>query len=74
MALRFSKKKMIERVTAEGRTDMITEEVIRIMDNLDGQEVNTTCWRRTVYDEPVYWVYGKDGEGNYVNEADCEYA
>lgn len=70
--MKFCKDRMIERLTEEGRADAITDEDLAIMDNLDGQEVNTTCWRRTVYDEPVYWVWGKDGHGQYVNENDCE--
>lgn len=70
--MKFCKDRMIARLTEEGRADAITDEILAIMDNLDGQEVNTTCWRRTVYDEPVYWVWGKDGHGQYVNENDCE--
>lgn len=70
--MKFCKDRMIARLTEEGRADAITDENLAIMDNLDGQEVNTTCWRRTVYDEPVYWVWGKDGHGQYVNENDCE--
>lgn len=67
----FSKKKMIERVTANGMADMIDEGVIEIMDNLDGCEAIENCWNRRVFNQPVLWVVGKDGTGNYVNEADC---
>lgn len=70
--MKFCKDRMIARLTEEGRADAITDEILAIMDNLDGQEVNITCWRRTVYDEPVYWVWVKDGHGQYVNENDCE--
>ena len=73
MALVFSKQKMIDRITSEGRTDMITDEVVSIMDNLDGQEAVSNCWNRQVYGDPVLWVVGKDGKGNYVNEDDCEW-
>lgn len=69
--MKFSKQKMIERLTAEGRADAITEGIITIMDNLDGQEATASCWKRQVYGEPVLYVYGKDGQGEYVNEADC---
>ena len=68
---RFSKEKMVARITADGRADMIDDEVISIMDNLDGCEASASCWRRQVYDEPVLWVVGKNGEGQYVNEDDC---
>ena len=70
--MRFSKQKMIDRVTAEGRADMINDEVIRIMDNLDGQECTTASWHRQVYDEPVLSCKGKDGKYYDVNENDCE--
>lgn len=70
--MKFCKDRMIARLTEEGRADAITDEILAIMNNLDGQEVNKTCWRRTVYDEPVYWVWGKDGHGQYVNENDCQ--
>lgn len=68
----FSKKKMIERITREGRADMLDEQSLRIMDNLDGCEGNAQNWQNVVNDEPVLWVIGKDGKGEYVNIADCE--
>ena len=70
--MRFSKKKMIERLTEEGRADMITEKIIKIMDNLDCQEAHTNSWHRQVYGEPVLAVKGKDGSYFDVNESDCE--
>ena len=68
---RFSKTKMVERLTREGRADAINDEIEAIMDNLDGQPADASCWRRRVYGEPVYFVTGKDGSGHYVNENDC---
>lgn len=73
MKLVFSKKKMIDRITKEGRADMIDAEVIRIMNNLDGLECIANCWRRQIYDEPVYAVTGLDGIVQYVNENDTEW-
>lgn len=70
--MKFSKQKMIERVTREGRADMINEDVLAIMDNLDGQETHENSWRRQIYDEPVLAVQGKDGRWFTVNEEDCE--
>ena len=69
----FKKTKMVERLTKLGLTDKITPEIEAIMDNLDGQEAQASNWRRAVHGEPVFWVVGKNGEGDYVNEADCEY-
>lgn len=68
----FSKQKMIDRITKEGRTDMLDEKALAIMDNLDGCEGNAQNWQHVVNDEPVLWVIGKDGKGEYVNIADCE--
>lgn len=69
--MKFSKQKMIDRVTAEGRADMIDDEVRAIMDDLDGQPASTACWERQANGQPVLWVIGKSGKGNYVRESDC---
>lgn len=69
--MKFSKAKMIARVVAEGRADMIDDEVIKIMDNLDGLEAHTNSWRRQVYGEPLLVVKGRDGKTYDVNENDC---
>ena len=70
--MRFSKQKMIDRLTREGRADMIDKQALEIMDRLDGKEATTSCWQRQVYGEPVLWVDLGDGAGEYVNEFDCE--
>ena len=69
--MKFSKDKMVARLTKAGLADQITPDVIKIMDNLNGQQATASCWLRVVHGEPVYWVVGKDGHGEYVNEADC---
>ena len=68
----FRKQMMIDRVTREGRADMINDTVLAIMDKLDGKKATTSCWKRQVYGEPVLWVDLGNGEGEYVNELDCE--
>lgn len=67
----FSKEKMIERLKKSGRGAEITADIVAIMDDLDGQEATSSCWDRWVKGEPVLWVIGKSGEGQYVNENDC---
>ena len=67
----FSKTKMMERIKEQGMENMVDDNVLRMMDNLDGQEVTASCWERVVKGEPVYWCVGKDGQGSYVNENDC---
>ena len=71
--MKFRKELMIERLTKEGRADMIDAEVLSIMDNLDGQEARTNSWRRQVYGEPILACLGKDGRYYDVAEADCSY-
>lgn len=68
----FRKEKMVARIIAEGRTDMLTPEVDAIMTKLDGHEADSNCWRNVVHGEPVMFVRLADGTGEYVNEADCE--
>lgn len=67
----FKKELMLKRLKKEGLINQVDEEIKKILDNLDGQKVDTQCWNRVVYNEPVYWCVGKDGKGQYVNENDC---
>ena len=68
----FRKQKMIDRITKEGRADMFDAQSLTIMDNLDGCEASASNWQRVVIGEPVMYVVGKNGKGDYVNELDCE--
>ncbi len=67
----FSKKKMMERLANEGRAEEVTPDLEAIMDALDGKEAIASCWRRVVYNEPVYYVRMGEKTGEYVNENDC---
>ena len=69
--MKFSKQKMIERIIKEGKAEMLTEGILEIMDNLDGQECHLNSWRRQVYGEAVLACYGKDGRIMDVAEVDC---
>lgn len=68
----FKKERMLKRIEAEGRLDMVGEAELKIMDNLDGQEVSSANWSRAIYGDPVYSCRGKDGNVYDVNEQDCE--
>lgn len=68
----FRKQLMLDRIAKEGRMDLVTDVELAIMDNLDGCECEKSCWLRVVKGAPVYYCVGKDGEGLYVNENDCE--
>ena len=73
MAIVFRKELMMNRLIIEGRKDLVDDKALEIMDNLDGCAATKSCWRRVVHNEPVMWVVGKDGNGEYVNEKDCEW-
>lgn len=68
----FKKERMMKRIKAEGLLHLVGEVDRQIMDNLDGQEVSSANWSRTVKGEPVYSCTGKDGKVYAVHEADCE--
>lgn len=72
--MKFSKDKMINRLTQEGKADMIDDEIMAIMDSLDGQETlpAAATWSNRVKGEPVLGAYSKNGEFFEVNIADCE--
>ena len=70
--LKFSKRKMIERLIKEGLGDKITPDIEAIMDDLDGQPTTEQCWDRQVKGEPLLWCVGKSGVGQYVHELDVE--
>ena len=70
----FDKFRMIKRLDLDGRAAEITPEIGAIMDNLHGQPASANNWRRTVYGEPIMWVVGKNGIGEYVAETDCCYS
>ena len=67
----FSKAKMLARIEAEGRADLVGKTELAIMDNLDGQEVTTANWNRQVHGFPLYSCTGKDGKVYDVFEGDC---
>ncbi len=70
--MKFSKKKMLDRIEKEGRMHLVGEAELAIMNDLDGQDVTASCWERVVKGLPVYYCIGKSGKGTYVNENDCE--
>ncbi len=77
----YSARKTIDRVMHEPdpelsriRRDVIRQpEIIKILDDLDGQPATASNWRRQVHGDPVMYVVGRSGEGRYVSEDDCEW-
>lgn len=68
----FKKELMLKRLEEEGRTQYVDDDIMALMDNLDGQEVSTSSWGRVVRGWPVYACIGKNGECHDVYEGDCE--
>lgn len=67
----FKKELMLKRLKEEGLLHLVGSREMEIINNLDGQEVTTASWNRTVFDAPVLSCKGKDGKYYDVNEADC---
>ena len=66
----FSKQKMVERLEKEGRSHLIDEETIKIMDMLDGKEAIKNDFKALVYGKLEYFVR-HEGETYPVNTDDC---
>lgn len=67
----FKKNLMLMRLAKEGRMQYVDDDIRALMDNLDGQEVSTSSWARTITGAPVYACEGKDGKFYEVYEGDC---
>ena len=67
----FSAEKMKARLVAEGKGDEITDEILGIMNKLDGKEAEKNRFKALVYDEIEYGIT-VDGEYYPVNINDCE--
>ena len=68
MILTFRAEKMIARVKAEGRGDLLDAETLAKIKSLDGKPANTYNWENFVNGENLALI---DGE-TYVNVADCD--
>ena len=69
----FRKAKMLARVEAEGKSDLLNDITRDIMDRLDGRPCEPNRWRQTVYGEKDAW-FCTDATGlQYpVNINDCD--
>lgn len=69
----FRAAKMIERVKAEGKGDMLDAKTLGFINKLDGKRGNDYNWRSVVRGEPLVYIEpDADQNGTYVNVADCE--
>lgn len=70
--MRFSKKKMLERLESEGRMKDITSIDIETMCDLDGSLVIDTMHTSSVWSIPQAVIVSKDNVMHIVNLIDCE--
>ena len=68
----FRKKKMVDRITQEGRADMLDPPTLAFMDELDGLEAFPNRWRQTVHFEENAYYCMLNGDQIPVNFLDCE--
>lgn len=70
--MKFSKKKMLERIESEGRMKDITNADIETMRYLDGSPVIDTMHTSSVWSIPQAVIVSKDNAMHFVNLIDCE--
>lgn len=74
MNMVFRAQKMIDRVTREGRANLLDEKTLSFIHKLDNKIGTTYNWRSQVYGEDmVYIEKDEDQDGTYVALCDCEY-
>lgn len=76
MNMRFSKGKMLARLTKEGRMHMVGPEELALMDKLDGKVGNDYNWESVTNGANLVWIPADDEleEGTYVSRLDCTVA
>lgn len=73
MKVIFRAAKMIDRVKAEGKGDMLDPKTLEFINKLDGKIGDDYNWRSVVRGEPLVFISpDADQDGTYVNVVDCE--
>lgn len=74
MNMVFKAQKMIDRITKEGRANLLDETTLKFIKSLDNKIGNTYNWRAQVYGEDVVYIEkDSDQDGTYVALCDCDY-
>lgn len=74
MRMKFKAEKMINRIIAEGRGDMLDQKTLAFIKMLDNKEGTDYNWASQVNGEDlVYLERDSDQNGTYVARCDCEY-
>lgn len=65
----FRAQKMIDRIKAEGRGELLDEATLKTIWSLDGKVGTDYNWQSVVHDENLVWI---EDAKMYVNKNDCE--
>lgn len=69
----FRAEKMIARIKAEGRGDLLDADTLAFIHLLDGKVGDSYNWQSVVHDEELVWIpKDDDQEGAYVALCDCD--
>ena len=70
----FRAEKMIKRLKAEGRGNLLTKEIVDKINALDGKKGNDYNYRSVVFGDPFVWIEAQEGlpDGEYVALCDCD--
>ena len=69
----FRAEKMLARIKAEGKQDLLDEETVAFIRLLDGKVGTDHNWRSQVHGDPLVWIEkDEDQNGTYVALCDCE--
>lgn len=68
----FRKELMLKRLEEENLLDKVDDEVMKLMNELDGKEVHKNDWKALVFDELEYIARDSEGTTYPINKYDVE--
>lgn len=68
----FRKELMLKRLEKENLLDKVDDEVMKLMNELDGKEVHKNDWKALIFDELEYIARDSEGTTYPINKNDVE--
>lgn len=68
----FRKELMLKRLEKENLLDKVDNEVMKLMNELDGKEVHKNDWKALIFDELEYIARDSEGTTYPINKNDVE--
>ncbi len=68
----FRKELMLKRLEKENLLDKVDNEVMKLMNELDGKEVHKNDWKALIFDELEYIACDNEGTTYPINKNDVE--